>query len=423
MLAHRRGAAELTTGPQRPTPATRFLPPGLGAPGAVLGPDPIALLDGLGGAGRRALRALPADRRARAWRRALAVLLDPRSAARRGLDPALLAATRLSPPGLQAGLAAIGRGLLGASAEELFAHAAAAPVRERAPPALVVLSANLPGLAMQTVLPALALGRPLVLRSSTREPCFAPALLRALAAEEPALAHAFAALTGPHGDALEDTLLAGCDPVLAYGGRRALDALRRRVAGRLVELGPKLSLALVGGGAGDDEISRLARDVALFDQRGCLSVQLVLGPAPAERVARALVRGLDRQASSLPPGAPSLEESAAVARELDLARLRGDAVIPAAAGAVVIEPADAPLRPAPGGRVVRLRRVAGLDAVPTLLTPWSGLLQGVALAGIDPAQVEPALRGLGVSRVAPAGELQETDARWQNGGVDPLDVL
>jgi hypothetical protein len=373
------------------------------------------------------LGGLPAERRARAWRGALAVLLDPRSAARRELDPALLAATRLSSPGLQDALAAIASGLLGPSADELFARAAARAAtwaaRERAAPALVVLSANLPGLALQTVLPALAVGRPLVVRSSTREAWFAPALVRALAAEEPVLARAFAALTGPHDDPLTEGLLERCDPVLAYGGRDALDALRRKTRGRFVEYGPRLSLALVGDDAGDAEIERLARDVALFDQRGCLSVQVVLGLAPPERVAPLLVRGLDRQAASLPPGPASIEESAAVARELDLARMHGHRVLPAAAGSVVIEPADAPLRSSPGRRVVRLRGLGGLDAIPALLAPWAGQLQGVALAGIDEAIVAPALGTLGVSRFAPAGTLQETDARWQNGGVDPLEVL
>jgi acyl-CoA reductase-like NAD-dependent aldehyde dehydrogenase len=290
-------------------------------------------------------------------------------------------------------------------------------------PALIVLASNLPGLAMQTVLPALAVGRPLVLRSSTREPYFAPALLRSLADQEPAIGQAFAALTGPHNSALESTLLERCDPVLAYGGRRALRALRTRAPGRFEPYGPKLSIGLVGPDAEEAEVEHLARDVALFDQRGCLSVQLVCSRRPVEAVARALARGLETQATRLPPGPATFEESAAVGRELDLARLRGHVVVPTKAGSVVIEPAEAPLSPSPGRRVVRVRQLDDWGSLTPLLAPWRYSLQGAALAGVDAGEVAVALSALGFSRLAEAGKLQETDVRWHNGGVDPLEVL
>jgi hypothetical protein len=422
VLAHRRGAAALSDPPPA-APPTSFLPGDEGSAATARPPEEASRLVARLTAGGARLGALAPERRLAAWRFALGTLLEPSSAPRRALDGTLTKALRLSPAGLQAGLEAIASGMLGASAEELFRAADRRPRAARRGPALVILASNLPGLALQTVLPALACGRALIVKSSQHEPCFAPALLRALSSAEPELASAFAALTWGHGAALESELLARCDPVLAYGGRDALDALRPRVAGRLVEYGAKLSIALVGADATAAEVGHLARDIALFDQRGCLSVQIALSFAPVERVAAGLAAGLDHEAELLPPGPATLEESAALRRELDLARLRGLAVTTARAGCVIAEPRGAALRPSPGQRCVRLHGVESIDDLGQLLAPLTGAIQGVALAGIPRGDVEALLTGLGVSRIAPCGTLQETDARWQNGGVDPVDVL
>ena len=79
--------------------------------------------------------------------------------------------------------------------------------------------------------------------------------------------------------------------------------------------------------------------------------------------------------------------------------------------------------PSPGLRTVRIHPLAGLDALPALLAPWSGLLQGAALAGDDAWRLAPALQAAGVSRLADPGELQSPDALWHNGGRDPLAAL
>src|SRR5690606_21017527 len=149
--------------------------------------------------------------------------------------------------------------------------------RGPAPPAGVVLAGNVPGLAAQTVLPALLAGRPLLIKSASSEPLFAPALIGALARREPALGEAFAAFTFP-GEAPEATEAAfsHAELVLAYGGQGALTALRERLerkpGRRFVGQGPKASVALVGGRHDPLSTGRaLARDIALLDQRGCLS--------------------------------------------------------------------------------------------------------------------------------------------------------
>jgi hypothetical protein len=72
---------------------------------------------------------------------------------------------------------------------------------------------------------------------------------------------------------------------------------------------------------------------------------------------------------------------------------------------------------------VRVHPLARLAALPELLEPWRGRLQGAALAGEAAGGLAPQLEALGVSRCVPPGELQSPDALWHNGGIHPLAAL
>ena len=80
-----------------------------------------------------------------------------------------------------------------------------------------------------------------------------------------------------------------------------------------------------------------------------------------------------------------------------------------------------PLRP--GLRTVRVHPLADLAALPALLAPWRGRLQGAALAGDAAWALAVPLAELGISRCAAPGKLQSPGALWHNGGVHPLEVL
>ena len=383
----------------------------------------------LGGDGAAALASLPERRLLAAWSDTVAAFRDPESAERRRLDAPLARLCRLSPAGLAAGLEAVLGGVGGKAAATLFAAARGHPAPPRTP-VLIVLAANLPALAVQPLLPALALRRPAVLKSPSAEPLFAPAFVAALADREPALGEGLAALAWTGGDAiLEAPLLAAAGRVVAYGERAALDDLGRRAAGKLLAYGPQTSLAAVAADADPRAVAAgLARDVALFDQRGCLSVAAVYAAGDAEALAAELAAELAEAADRWPPGPPDLAAAAAVRQLREEAALRGLVrweVAPhlgLGAGTVVLEP-DPAFRPTPGLRTVRVHPLDDLGALPGLLAPWEGRLQGVALAGAAAFTLEPDLRRLGASRFTPPGELQTPDAAWRNGGVDLLAEL
>lgn len=380
-----------------------------------------------------ALASLPEKRLIAAWSETVEAFLDPASPERQTLDPRLAVSSGLSPAGLDAGLAAVLGGVREAPFRTLLR--AASERREQEPGAagfvLAILAGNLPGLAVQPLAAAVALRRPALLKSPSAEPWFAPAFVAALLSRDAAFRGAYAAASWTGGDReVEAPILERASRVLAYGDQATLDDLARRAPGKLCGYGPKTSLAIVGpvGRSAVPAIAAgLSRDIALFDQRGCLSVAAVYtslpGPSAGE-LAEALAAELARRARLWPPGPADPRDLAAVQQLRLASELRGLVVLGEnpAEGTVIVEP-EPRFHPSPGLRAVRLHPISDLARVPDLLASWTGRLQGVALAGADAAALVPALAALGVSRFSPPGELQDPDATWHNGGVHPLDAL
>lgn len=383
-----------------------------------------------------------------AWGETVEAFLDPGSPERRALDPELAKTSRLSPQGLAAALQAVLGGVRTGPAAALLAQAEGLP--RGGGSVLVVLASNLPGLAVQPLWPVLALRRPVLLKSPSAEPFFAPAFLEALTRREPRLKEAVAAATWRGGnEEFEAAILQRVATVVAYGDEPALADLERRAPGKVVGYGPKTSFAVIGehglartdtgshGRSPETELSvsvrvqpcrsvcsGLARDVALFDQRGCLSVAAVYTSGDAEELAGRLAEDLAELSRRWPPGPADPAALAAVQQARLEAEMRGlwAADLPILSGTVFVDP-DLAFRPSPGLRTVRVHPLADLDRLPAILSPWRGKLQGAALAGEDAWRLAPALAGLGISRCAAPGELQSPDVTWHNGGIHPLRAL
>lgn len=423
-----------------------YLPPGLPPPETALAervgilysaarwrPEELGRLVAELERGGAALRALADEDLLAAWSETVEAFLDPGSPERQGLDRALARSTALSPQGLSAGLEAVLGGVRREPAAALLARTRAIRAGTGGPdtPALVVLAANLPALAVQPLLPALALRRPVLLKSPSAEPFFAPAFLAALARREPRLGGAVAAVAWPGGEeGLEGAVLAAVGRILAYGDAPAVADLERRAPGKVVAYGPKLSLAAVGAEVPPAAVAAgLSRDVALFDQRGCLSIVAVYREGTAEdaaALARALAGELGELAHRWPPG-PADPAALGAVQQLRLTAEMGGISppvqpLPPAAGTVVAVP-DPALRAGPGLRTVAVHPLPDLGRLPEILAPWRGRLQGAALAGRSAWAIAPRLAALGVSRLAAPGELQSPDAAWVNGGIDPLAAL
>ena len=361
------------------------------------------------------LRAIPTEQLLTAWNDTLGAFLDPGSPERRNLDPDLLRSTGLSPAGLSHGLRSIGEGML----REHAAVELRRPHRQQKDGfSLVILPAEPPGLILQSLLPALAARAPVLFKSSSAEPHFASAFLAALGRRLPALRDAYAAATWTGGDpAIEGPLQAFARLLVVYGGEETINALEAAAPLRLIAFGPRLSLGWVGPGADLSQAAHgMALDIATFDQRGCLSVHAVLAePNSAPTFAAALATTLAQLALDLPPGRGTAADRAGARLAREDADLRGldwhgDALD---GGTVIVDP-NPRISPSPGLRTVRIHPVEGVPP----LDDSNGRLQGIAIAGHMPTPVRRAFEQAGVSRFAPAGQLQATDAAWRNGGID-----
>jgi hypothetical protein len=407
----------------RPSAVTSVEREGVFYTSARWAPDDLARLgEHLQTQGAEALARISDSELLEAWSATVEVFRDPNSVVRRALDKPLSRFCRLSPEGLSAGLEAVFGGMVGEPLEWLLEEAKAVD-RD---PVMVVLAANLPALAVQPLLPALALRRPVLLKSPTTEPLFAPAFVAALAVRLPALAPALAAITWPGGDeVLEAPLLAAAGRVVAYGDQDSIDDLERRAPGKIVAYGPKTSLAVIGGNVEPQSVAAgLARDVALFDQRGCLSIQAVYTVGDAPVLAEAMAAELAAIAEEWPSGSLDPVAVAAVQQIRSESQMRGlfKPELPIDVGTVVVEP-NLDFRPSPGVRTVRIHPLDRTEPLPEILAPWAGQLQGAALAGDDAWSLQKSLEALGISRCTEPGKLQTPDALWHNGGVHPLTAL
>jgi hypothetical protein len=254
--------------------------------------------------------------------------------------------------------------------------------------------------------------------------------VRALAGVDPELAATIVTAYWPGGEREhEEALLARADVVSVSGGDEAIAALARRVRGPLLAYGPRVSVVALGGDALGDARALapvVALQVALHDQRGCLSphaVYVEMRDATAARAfAETLAAALGETAESLPPGRADLEERAADRIARAAAEWEPHTwVFESAGGTVLYEEAHAELRPTHGRRTVRVHPLPSLAELPAAL-PADGV-ECVGLAGGDPVRLAASLDARGVSRLCPLDRMQRPPLAWPRGRFAPLGAL
>jgi hypothetical protein len=296
--------------------------------------------------------------------------------------------------------------------------------------AATVLAGAIPLPTFVAIVAPLVLRTPVLVKPSMHDPVSATLFARSLVERDP-LVGACVEIAAFHRDDAE-SLAALCEAecVVATGSDDAVAAVARRFAAagasprRFIGYGHRSSLAMLGldathGDALAREAAALARDVALWDQLGCLSplaVHVVSAERSAAlRVAEALAEALAESELRWPRGRIEAAASAAIARERAEAEMR-DAVVFASHGtewSVVCE-ANGERRDAPLHRFVRVQPSASIDACLAALRPQRAQLAAVALAGFGAAtgEISAALAELGASRICAPGTLQSPPLCW-----------
>ena len=295
-----------------------------------------------------------------------------------------------------------------------------------------IFSGNIPGVSVSSLIRALCVKSPSFGKTAAGEPYLAGCFARALADEDAELASCIAVSYWPGGDEpLERVAFSEAEAVIAYGSDASIESIRRRVpAGvRLLEYPNRVGAALVSKAAlsADNvrELGRLAaRDVATFDQQGCVSPHLMYvergGKATPMDLAKSVAGSLDLLSVELPRGVVSAADSTRVHQLRAQAEMRGATVLASERGTewTVIVEDRSEFEPSPLNRVIHLRPVSDLEEAMTALERVGHHLQTVAVAAA-PAEVGSIagrLAELGATRVVSLGSAAWPSPTWHHDG-------
>lgn len=258
----------------------------------------------------------------------------------------------------------------------------------------VLLSANVFVAAHRAIAIALAASAQVRVRASRREPEMAELLL----AGAPGAFQLVSELSPQAGDR-----------VWAYGSDETMaDVAATLPPGVALHAhGSGFGVAILAGAHSDSELAALVRglaaDIALFDQRGCLSPRVLLvhgDPQLSRDFSGALARELEHLEQSVPRGQLTGTEQSEIARYRDTAHFIGT-VFEAGSGLVSLGNTNTWLMP-PSGRHIHV--IATDDPIATL-RPYRPLLTSCAFAG-DPVLREALKRTAPGARWCSFGEMQ-----------------
>jgi hypothetical protein len=313
-------------------------------------------------------------------------LADPTTAQGLALRERLFETTGLSRAGIEQALSSCLE--TSATSDELDALLGSVP---RAPAAHVLLSGNVFVAALRAIAIGVACSERVFVRASRRD----PALAQALHALEPQSFELVTALDPQAGDHF-----------WAYGSNETLTSLRAQLPSGVwlhghghglgaVVLEPRPDFRL------SHAVELIARDTALFDQRGCLSPRLVcvVGNAGvADEVASALAESLARLEVALPLGPRSPEQLAEARRKRDAAAYAFELK---SAGSGWLSVGSPPMLP-PTERCLHI--AAAADAV-AILEPFARHLTCIG-ADVSPTLADALRHGFAAARICPLGRMQ-----------------
>ncbi|MFM2415745.1 MAG: hypothetical protein RL385_468 [Pseudomonadota bacterium] len=301
---------------------------------------------------------------------------------------------------------------------------------------VVVLAGNVFTAVLRAVLWPLLLGLPVIAKAASADSLL-PRLLESALRADPSVpfAKAFSVVgLEDHDDPALRALLDQADVVSVYGGDDTLSALREQLSASTVFQGHGHGLgaafvaraALVDNAHAGSVAVGLARDVAAYDQRGCMSPHCVWveagGHVDAEAFGSLLHVALGALEPMLPRGAIPFEVAAAQLSYRGVGALRGR-VLTGRAHAVCIE-GQAELRLSPGYRNVQVLAVEDEAALLAQLRPLGVHLKVLGLAGVTdvrgfskqlPARVAP--------RLCPIGHMQSPAPDALADGLPPWEGL
>jgi len=161
------------------------------------------------------------------------------------------------------------------------------------------------------------------------------------------------------------------------------------------------------------QATAIAKDVALYDTRGCMAPAAIFVPAAqAQPFAEALGKQLEKAQAQLPRGTVSPSLGPEWRRRIAIARVRGT-VLEGEQWAVAVSPA-ADLTPATLPRLAMVHPIEDEDELHRVLSPWRDQLSTLAAADADVSMLQRVRNWF--PRVCMPGEMQAPPfPRWHDG--------
>jgi len=306
--------------------------------------------------------------------------------------------------------------------------------RAAGPPLMThVLAGNVPGAGLDSVIFSLLVKSATLVKTSSAEPILFALFARSIRDIDPNLGACLSVVSWPGGNtALEDLAYGRADLVVASGSDASLAAIRKRTRGQFVGYGHKVSFGLVTTESlADVEATahKATYDVALYDQQGCLSPQLIYveedGAVTPKEFAALLATNLAHWQTELPRGPVPPEVSTAIRRARDEAEwqaLAGKDIVlhasPDGTDWTVVYDADPTFVQSPLYRTIRVKPLRDMTQLGGILEAWRPYLEAVGVAADSErlATLAATLGALGVSRVCPIGTMQLPPLSWRHGG-------
>jgi len=322
--------------------------------------------------------------------------------------------------------AAVVEAALGAVLRDAEAALSATSEPDASLTVLAIMPGNVIGPVIATAYCAAAAGAALMLKSSSRELQLADIVARQFQSLGAPVAGTLEPMRWSGGDVdVEKKVFARAARIVAFGNEDTIADIRRRTPHgvRLVAYGSAYSVGFVPAGTDVRAVALgAARDVAMFDQRGCLSPQTIYvegDDARAILFGHALGRALETMAQQLPRASAGMTERAAIGEFIRRLLVRALPASSHALGTVVqgkaaqgypefvvgIEPFGSPVC-AGFGRLVVVKPCADAQAAAAAAATLDAQLDTVGVGGSH-AALTRVFVGAGAHRVCSLGEMQQ----------------
>ncbi len=288
-----------------------------------------------------------------------------------------------------------------------------------------ILPSNIPSIAVQSIVFALLVKSASIVKVGQTPQRLLSLFIQALHEVDSQLAQSIALI--PWSDeAIETTQQAFSvsDLVMIYGSEQTVKVLRPLIPlkTKTIIYGPRVSFGVVTREKVTRKVAYAAAlDIALYDQKGCLSPHTYYIEGPSDRsivFSQWVAAGLE--AIPLPKGPISIEEAAAIQQLRGSMPLKGGKVF-ASKGSVdwtVLYDPDPSFTFSPLSRTIFIKPIPDLLDLPRYIGPIQSHIQaiGIAASKSRATKLFEMIGALGASRICPIGKMQKPPLNWHHEG-------